>query len=262
MSKNNVFGGSKNNVFAGSINNVRNGILPATINDMPGLGFFASNDASGYTLPSTATPPTDGVFYSDIVPYTGALPGGHQHFHLISGRPRWSGVSFGRGHCLVLRFPHRKSVLELLGIFRAIHTGTASGHSAYLVSRPHLPDYFQHRGLSHAFALLPPVRQSLRGHLLAKTAVACNAISASTATARKICSRSGQPSRRPFGRIISSLNLLIWPPAFFSILWRFWAVAHTSTSRCRLPVGRPALPAAAAAARSPSPCFTIDPPRP
>ncbi len=95
MSHNNVTSGSKNNVYTGSFNNVRNGILPATINDMPGLGFFASNDASGYTLPSTATPPTDGVFYTDIVPYTGALPGGISTSILYPAAPGGPGYPSG-----------------------------------------------------------------------------------------------------------------------------------------------------------------------
>ena len=66
-------GGSENNAFGGSKNNVYGSYAPPTINGPYGLGFTASNEGSANGLPTTATPPTDSIAYSDIAAYTGPL---------------------------------------------------------------------------------------------------------------------------------------------------------------------------------------------
>ena len=67
---NNVFAGSKGGVFQGSVNNVRGFTYPPPTVAEIGIGFAAGNNPNGYAygLPGPpATPPTDGVFYSDIL---------------------------------------------------------------------------------------------------------------------------------------------------------------------------------------------------
>jgi hypothetical protein len=68
MGSNNVFPGSKNNAFQGSVNNVRGRTIEVTTVEY-GIGFSTGNNGSGasYGLPATATPPTDGVVYTDML---------------------------------------------------------------------------------------------------------------------------------------------------------------------------------------------------